>query len=58
MFAEDDGSVHAVYGLRGGDVAFYVAERQVEEGSSPEVNTGRYGSKDQKVIIVEEGQYW
>ena len=34
LFAEDDGSVHAVYVLIGGDMAFYEGERQVEEGSS------------------------
>ena len=34
LFAEDDGSVHAVYCLSGGDVAFYAGERQVEGGSS------------------------
>ena len=48
LFVEDDSSVHAVYGLRGGDVAFYAAERQVEEGRSLEVNTGRYGSGGSK----------
>ena len=35
LFAEDDGRVHAVYCLRGGVVAFYAGERQVEGGSSP-----------------------
>ena len=39
LFAEDDGSVHAVYCLGGGDVVFYPGERQVEGGSSPGVNT-------------------
>ena len=39
LFAEDDGRVHALYCLRGEDVAFYVGERQVEGGSSPEVGT-------------------
>ena len=39
MFAEDDGRVHAVYYLRGGDVAFYAGDRQVEGGSSPGVDT-------------------
>ena len=39
LFAEDDGRVHAVYGLSGGDVAFYEGERQVKEGRSPEVDT-------------------
>ena len=34
LFVEDDGRVHAVYGLRGGDVAFYAGERQMEGGSS------------------------
>ena len=35
LFAEDDGSMHIVYCLRGGDVAFYAGERQVEGGSIP-----------------------
>ena len=39
MLAGDDGSVHAVYCLRGGDVAFYAVEWQVEGGSSPEIDT-------------------
>ena len=39
LFAKDDGSVHAVYGLRMGVVAFYEGERQVKEGSSPDVDT-------------------
>ena len=39
LFAEDDGRVHAVYGLRGGGVAFYAGERQVEGGGSPKVDT-------------------
>ena len=39
LFAEDEGSVHAVYDLRGGDVVFYESEREVEEGSSPELDT-------------------
>ena len=39
LFAEDDGSIHAVYCLRGGDVAFNTSERQVEGGRSPEVDT-------------------
>ena len=34
LFAEDDGSIHTVYCLRGGDVAFYASERQVEGGRS------------------------
>ena len=34
LFAEDDGRVDAVYCLRGGNVAFYAGERQVEGGSS------------------------
>ena len=36
LFAEDDGSVHAVYGLRGGDVAFSEGERQVKKRVQPE----------------------
>ena len=39
LFAEDDGRVHAVYCLRGGDLAFYAGERQVEGESSPDVDT-------------------
>ena len=39
VFAEDDGSVHAVYCLRGGNLAFYAGERLVVRGSSPVVNT-------------------
>ena len=38
LFVEDDGRVHAVYCLRE-NVAFYAGERQVEGGSSPEVDT-------------------
>ena len=39
LLAEDDGRVHTVNGLRGINVAFYEGERQVEEGSSPAVDT-------------------
>ena len=39
FFAEDDGSVHVVYCLGGGDVVFYPGERQVEGGRSPRVDT-------------------
>jgi len=35
LFAEGDGRVHAVYCLRGGDVAFYAGECQVKRGNSP-----------------------
>ena len=39
VFTEDDESIHTVYSLRGGDVALYAGERQVERGSSPEVDS-------------------
>ena len=39
MFAEENGSVHAVYCLRVEDVAFYAGERQVEGRSSSTVKT-------------------
>ena len=58
LFPEDDGSVHAVYDLRGGDVAFYEGERQVEEGSNPKVDTVEVRFGGSKVINVEEGRYW
>ena len=34
LFAEDDGSYHAVYGLRGGGVEFYVGSRRWKEGAA------------------------
>ena len=58
LFTEDDGRVHAVYGLSGGDVAFYEGERQVEEGSSPEVDTvevwfrGSKGGQDRRGAVL------
>ena len=58
LFAEDDGSVHAVYGLRGGDVAFYEGEWQVEEGSSPEVDTVEVRFRGSKGDQGRRGRYW
>ena len=58
VFAEDDGRVHAVYCLRGGDVAFYAGERQVEEGSSPGIDKmevrlgGSKGDQGRKVAVL------
>ena len=49
LFAEDDdGRVHAVYCLRGGDAAFYADERLVEGGNVPGVDTveGRFRSSN------------
>ena len=56
MFAEDDESVHAVYCRRGGDGAFYAGERQVEEGSSPEVNTVEVWFRGSKVDQGRRGE--
>lgn len=39
LFAEDDGRVHALYCVRGGDVTFYAGERQKEGGSSLGIDT-------------------
>lgn len=37
-FAEDDGRMHAVYCLRGEDVALYGDERRMGAGKSPDVD--------------------
>ena len=58
LFAEDDGSVHAVYGLRGGDLAFYAGKQQVEGGRSPGIDTakvrlrGSKGDQGQKGAVL------
>ena len=48
LFAEGDGSVHAMYCLRGGEAAFYAGERQVEGGSIPEVDMVEVRSRRSK----------
>ena len=57
LFAVDDGRVHAVYCLRGGDVTFYAGERQVEGGSSPGIDKVEVRFRGSK-IKVEEGRFW
>ena len=39
LFPEDDSRVHAVYCIRGKDVAFYAGKRQMRRGNSTEVDT-------------------
>ena len=64
LYAEDDGKVHAVYCLRGRDVAFFVGERQVKAGDSPGVDTvevrfkGSKGDQGRKgaVLVRTEGE--
>ena len=56
LFAEDDGRVHAVYCLRGGDVVFYAGERQVEGGKSPWIDKVEVRFRGSKGL--EEGRFW
>ena len=58
LFAEDDGSVHAVYCLRGGEWHSMRESGRWKEGAARGSTRWRYVSEDRRVTKVGEGRFW